>query len=82
MYDDNQNSGLSGLKCGVEMLELNPGIMGGKPPIDRVCRLIALCFPGCNFRLESCSVWNPSVKTLLGQHTQLNFGHVEPALPG
>jgi len=72
-------SSSSALSCGVEMLELDAGVLGGEPPVDSATGAVARRLPGCDLPLQGRPVGQPSVQALSGQHGQLDLGHVQPA---
>src|SRR5215207_3314422 len=72
-------SSSSALSCWVEMLELDAGVLGGEPPVDTTTGPVARHLPGCDLLLRGRLVGQAAVQALLGQHGQLELGHVQPA---
>jgi tetratricopeptide (TPR) repeat protein len=72
-------SSLSALSCWVQMLELDAGVLGGEPPVDPATGPVARRLPGCDLPFQGRLVGQAAVQTLLGQHGQLDLGHVQPA---
>src|SRR5512132_3417610 len=72
-------SASSVLSCWVEVLELDAGIGGGEAPVDPAAGGIAGGLPGGDFAFQRRPVGQPPVQALLGQHAQLDLGHVQPA---
>src|SRR6266487_924689 len=72
-------SSLSALNCRIEVLELDPSILGGKAPVDPASGAVARRLPRCDLPLQGRPVGQPPVQALLRQHAQLDLGHVQPA---
>src|SRR6266540_2502822 len=65
-----QPSSQSGLNYRVEVLELDPGALGREAPVDATTGPVARRLPRRDLPLQRRPV---------GQHTQLDLGHVQPA---
>jgi Voltage gated chloride channel len=72
-------SSSSALSCWVEMLELDAGVLGGEAPVDPATGPVARRLPGCDLPFQGRLVAQAAVQALLGQHGQLDLGHVQPA---
>src|SRR5687768_2291685 len=77
--DDTIPSGLSVVSCGVEVLELDAGVLGGEPPVDPTTGPVAGRLPRRDLPLQGRPVGQATVQALPGQHGQLDLGHVQPA---
>src|SRR6266496_6604975 len=73
------SSSLSALNCKVEVLELDPSILGREAPVDPTTRSVARRLPRRDLPLQRRLVGQPAVQALLGQHGKLDLGHVQPA---
>src|SRR6266511_747439 len=69
----------SGLNCRVEVLELDPGILGREAPVDATTGSVACRLPGHDLPLQRQPISHPPIQALLRQHAQLDLGHVQPA---
>src|SRR5712691_10448833 len=72
-------SSLSGLNCGVQVLELDPGVLGRKAPVDATTRSVACRPPRCDLPLQRRPIGQAAVQALPGEHGKLDLGHVQPA---
>src|SRR5215207_6329485 len=72
-------SSSSVVSCGVEVLELDACILGRKPPVDPTTGPVARRLPRRDLPFQGRLVGQPPVQALLGQHGQLDLGHVQPA---
>jgi hypothetical protein len=68
-------SGSSVLSCGLEMPELDAGVLGGEPPVDPATGPVTRRLPGRDLPLQRHPVGQAAVQALLGQHGQLDLGH-------
>ena len=75
----NAASSLSALNCGIEVLELDPGILSGEAPVDPTSGAVARRLPFRDLPLQGRPVGQPPVQALLRQHGKLDLGHVQPA---
>jgi hypothetical protein len=69
----------SALNYRVEVLELDPGILSGEPPVHATPGSVASRLPRRDLPLQRCPVGQAAVQALLGQHGKLDLGHVQPA---
>ncbi len=60
------------------MLEFDSGIIRSELPVYGGSNLIAFILKSSNFSFEGLLVRYPSVKAYPAEHTELDFGHVEP----
>src|SRR6266496_4147045 len=67
------------LLCGVEVLELDAGVGGREAPVDPSVGGVAGGLPGGDLAFQRRAVAQPAVQALLGEHAQLDLGHVQPA---
>src|SRR6266536_3227697 len=74
-----QPSSSSGLNCRVEVLELDPGILGREAPVDATTGSVACRLPGHDLPLQRQPIGHPPIQALLRQHAQPDLGHVQPA---
>src|SRR6266516_1674756 len=58
-------SSLSALNCRIEVLELDPSILGGKAPVDPASGAVARRLPRCDLPLQGRPVGQPPVQALL-----------------
>src|SRR6266487_3098164 len=72
------SSSLSALNCRVEVLELDPSVLGREAPVDTTTGPVARHLPRGDLPLQGRPVGQPPVQALPGQHTQLDLGHVQP----
>jgi len=72
-------SSSSVLSCGVEVLELDAGVLGGEAPVDPATGPVACRLPGRDLPLQGRPISQAAVQALPGQHGQLDLGHVQPA---
>ena len=63
---------------GIEVMQFDPCISGGKAPVHHLARPVALFAPGADLRAQRLKVGYPSVQALPGQHAELQLGHVQP----
>jgi LCP family protein required for cell wall assembly len=68
-------SGLSVVSCGVEVLELDAGVLGREPPVDPTTGPVARRLPRRDLPLQGRPIGQPAVQALPGQHGQLALGH-------
>ncbi len=59
-------------------MELPPGILGSKPPVDGSLGGIALPFQGSDFPAESGLIGDAPPEARAGQHAKLDLSHVQP----
>jgi hypothetical protein len=74
-----QPSSSSALSCGVEVLELDAGVLGREPPVDPTTGPVARRLPGGDLSLQGRPIGQATVQALPGQHGQLDLGQVQPA---
>src|SRR5512132_1005746 len=65
--------------CWVEVLELDAGVGRGEAPVDLTAGTVAGGLPCGDFASQGGPVGQPPVQALLGEHAQLDLGHVQPA---
>jgi hypothetical protein len=61
------------------VLQLDAGVFGGEPPVDPATGPVAGRLPRHDLPLQGRLVGQATVQALLGQHGQLDLGHVQPA---
>ena len=71
-------SGSSVVKHGVEMVELDTGVVGGEAPVDGADGSVALGHPGGDLLLQGVAIRQTSVEALAGQDAQFDLS--EPML--
>jgi hypothetical protein len=74
-------SSSSVLSCGVEVLELDAGVLGGEPPVDPATGAVACRLPRRDLPLQRRPVGQPPVQALPSQHGQLDLGMPGPLDP-
>src|SRR6266511_6098127 len=67
------------LNCRVEVLELDPGILGRETPVHPTTSSVAGRLPRRDLPLQGRPVGQAAVQALPGQHGKLDLGHVQPA---
>lgn len=72
------SSGRPRCLCWVEALQCAPRLCGRKSPMDGGLGCSTASFPGGNPLAHTARISEALVETLLGQHCELDFGHVEP----
>jgi transposase-like protein len=83
LKQERSTSSLSVVSCGVEVLELDAGILGREAPVDPTTGAVAGRLPRRDLPLQRRPVAQAPVQALPGQHGQLDLGHVQPAaVPG
>src|SRR5947209_3382540 len=73
-----KTSGPSRCMCGVEMLELDPGVLGGEAPIDPGAQTVTGLLPGTHLRLERLPIRDAPAQALLAQNRQLDLRRIQP----
>jgi hypothetical protein len=63
---------LSALSCGVEVVELDAGVLGGEPPVDTTTSPVAGRLPRRDLPLQGRLVGQAAGQALAGQHGQRN----------
>lgn len=69
---------MSTIKGRIKTLELSPGVLVCKLPIDFCVQIVPSVLPCRHFSLHLSHIVNPSVQTLPDEHVQLNLSHVQP----
>jgi hypothetical protein len=63
---------------GVEVAELDPGIIGREMPDHTACVTVARLVPRRQFGIQGLGVRDAAVQTLGTEHSEFDFSHVEP----
>src|SRR4051812_21133220 len=68
----------STFNCRVEPAEFDAGVGGGELPVHLGGPFVALLLPRRYLALQARLVLDSPLQALLGQHAQLDLGHVQP----
>src|SRR5712692_10195482 len=64
---------------GIEIMEFDTSILGGKAPREGATSCIALCFQGGNALTQDLHALDAPRQAAAGKNSDLDFGHIEPA---
>ena len=66
------------VECRIEPGQLDSRVGGRELPIDAGVLVVSGCLPCLDLATDQVDVVDSSVQTLLSEHVQLDFGHVQP----
>ena len=60
-------------------MQFGPGLLGGEPPINGRALGISALLIGVHLPSERRYIRQAAIETLPVQHTEFDFGHIQPA---